>query len=62
MRKPIYEYEFSGKHKGKTETIQQSETSKSNAEKRIKAKLKGVTNLKYRKKFAYPHLEGGKKA
>ena len=62
MKKPIYEYEFKITRNGKRETVQQSETSKENAAKRIKSKLSGITKMKYSKKFTYPHLEGGKKA
>lgn len=62
MKKPIYEYEFKIKRNGKRETVQQSETSKVNAIKRIKSKLHGITDMEYKRKFKYPHLEGGKKA
>jgi hypothetical protein len=62
MRKNIYEYEFNVKRNGRKQTVQQSETSKVNAEKRIKSKLKGVTDIKLRRKLVYPHFEGGKKA
>lgn len=62
MKKPIYEYEFKITRHGKKETVQQSETTQKKAEARIKRSLKGVTDMKFKRKFKYPHLEGGKKA
>lgn len=60
MRK-IYEYEFDIEHKGKKKTIQQSAFDLGEAKRRIKDKLPDCKIGKLKRKFQYPHLEGGKK-
>lgn len=60
MRK-IYEYEFWIEHKGKLKTVQQSAFDSNDAKRRIKDKLPDCKIGKLKKKFQYPHMEGGKK-
>lgn len=60
MRK-IYEYEFDVEHKGKKQVVQQSAFGVPDAKMRIKSKLPDAKIGKMRKRFTYPHMEGGKK-
>lgn len=59
--KKIYEYEYSVEHKGRKITVQQSAFDSDDAKKRIKEKLPDCKIGKLKKKFQYPHMEGGKK-
>ena len=61
MRKTIYEYEFKVTKGGKSFTVQQSETTRVNAVKRIQNKIKGIDKIVFVRKYTYPHLEGGKR-
>lgn len=62
MRATIYEYEFRIIKNGKKYTVQQSETTRANAVKKLQKKIQGIDDIIFVKKLSYPHYEGGKKA
>ena len=59
--KRISEYEFEITRNGKKQIVQQSETNRDRAERAFKKKIKGITCITFKKRFSYPHLEGGRK-